>query len=65
LPEMKNLKIQTLADFEQGFKLYHEDVLDEAHHCFERVLATNPTDQVAQIYLERCYDSSEVGIYLG
>jgi len=65
LPEVKNLKIQTLADFEKGFKLYHEDVLDEAYCYFERVLATNPTDQVAQIYLERCYDSSEVGIYLG
>lgn len=65
LPEVKNLKIQTLADFEKGFKLYHENVLDEAHCCFERVLATNPTDQVARIYLERCYDSSEVGMYLG
>jgi PAS domain S-box-containing protein len=65
LPEVKNLKIQTLADFEQGFKLYHENVLDEAYCYFERVLVTNPTDQVARIYLERCYDSSEVGTYLG
>ena len=65
LPEVKNLKIQTLDDFEAGFKFYHDDVLDEAHCCFERVLAVNPADQVAQIYLERCYDSSEVGIYLG
>jgi PAS domain S-box-containing protein len=65
LPEMKILKIQTLASFEAGFKLYHDNVLDEAYRCFEQVLAVNPTDQVAQIYLERCYSSLEVGSYLG
>lgn len=59
-PTLKTLKIQTLADFEQGFQWYHDNVLEEAYQYFNRVLAVNPTDQVAQIYLERCCSASKI-----
>lgn len=59
-PDLKIKKIQTLADFEQGFKCYHDNTLEAAHQHFNKVLAVNPTDQVARIYLERCYQASEI-----
>jgi len=53
-PEMIELKQQTLSEFEQGFVLYHSDERTDAKPLFEQVLARNPADKVAQIYLERC-----------
>jgi class 3 adenylate cyclase len=54
MPEMIELKQQTLSEFEQGFVLYHSDERADAKQLFEQVLACNPADKVAQIYLERC-----------
>jgi PAS domain S-box-containing protein len=58
-PELKTKKIQTLVDFEHGFQYYHENRLEQAYQHFSHVLAVNPLDQVARIYLERCYNVSE------
>jgi len=54
MPDMIELKQQTLSEFEQGFVLYHSDERADAKQLFEQVLARNPADKVAQIYLERC-----------
>lgn len=59
-PNLKAKKIQTLADFELGFRYYHNNVLETAYQHFNKVLAVNSTDQVAQIYLERCYHAYEI-----
>lgn len=48
------LKKQTREDFEQGFMLFHANALPEAKHFFENVLAVNPQDAAARVYLERC-----------
>jgi len=53
-PDVIELKRQTLSEFEQGFVLYHSDEHSDAKRLFEQVLACNPNDKVAQIYLERC-----------
>jgi len=48
------LKQQTLQDFEQGVQLYHEYRHDEAYHYFKKTLQINPSDKVAEVYLQRC-----------
>ncbi len=53
-PDEKALKLKTLEEFEQGFQHYHHDQHTEAYLCFQKVLAINPGDKAAQVYLERC-----------
>lgn len=53
-PEIIALKRETLMEFEQGFVLYHSEAPEDAKQLFEQVLAVNPHDKVAQIYLKRC-----------
>jgi class 3 adenylate cyclase len=48
------LKQQTLLDFEQGVRLYHENKCDAACDYFKKVLDINPDDKVAEVYLQRC-----------
>ena len=51
--EIKELKLETKADFEAGLALYHDDKFAEARGIFKTVLERNPDDKVAQLYLER------------
>jgi PAS domain S-box-containing protein len=60
MPEMIALKRATLSEFEQGFVLYHSDEHRDATQLFEEVLASNPEDKVAQIYLKRCLEGKRV-----
>lgn len=60
--EICNLKLQTQANFEQGVSYYHERALTDAKACFEQVLAVNPLDQTAELYLERVKDLLEHGV---
>lgn len=53
-PEIVALKDQTREDFEVAIMIYENDDFSEAAPLFETVLAQNPADNVAQIYLERC-----------
>ncbi len=53
-PKIKQLKKDTLFDFEQGFVLYHWGEVEEAQPYFESVLQKNPDDVVSQVYLDRC-----------
>ena len=50
---IRELKLQTLPDFEQGLKHYCDRELIQAKACFERMVAVNPLDKTAKLYLER------------
>ncbi|MDB9517175.1 adenylate/guanylate cyclase domain-containing protein [Roseofilum reptotaenium CS-1145] len=51
---MRELKLKTQPDFEQGLSLYQQkDQLEAARACFEKVIAVNPTDKTALLYLDR------------
>lgn len=50
---MKELKLLTKPDFEEGLHLYHDRRFAEASVRFNRVLNQNPQDKAAQIHLRR------------
>jgi len=54
LPEIKAGKLITKTTFEYGLMQYYLEHYSEAAKLFQECLDRNPTDQVAQIYLERC-----------
>ena len=54
-PQIKEGKLATKGIFEEGLFFYHQQCFSEAEQRFADVLKLNPADQVAQIYLERCY----------
>jgi len=61
--EMRNLKLITLADFEQGLEYFtKKEGLAEAKVCFEKVLSVNPADKTAQLYLQRIEILTKQGI---
>lgn len=43
-----------LSAYNEGIEYYRERKIQQAKEKFERALALEPTDKVAQIYLERC-----------
>ncbi|MCK5198156.1 MAG: hypothetical protein KAR21_07385, partial [Spirochaetales bacterium] len=49
-----NLKIQSRNDFEKALRLFHELHFDESSVYFGKVLKTNPGDEAAVHYRERC-----------
>jgi len=54
LPEQEAaLKQQTLPDFEGGWQQYKQGEFAEAKERFEAVLAVDPSDRAAALYLER------------
>ena len=62
IEEICNLKLQTQANFEQGIGCYRDRALTDAKACFERVLAVNPLDKTAELYLERVERLLEHGV---
>lgn len=44
---------QTRPEFERGFFAFHEKLFEEAARHFQQVLARNPSDSVAQMYLDK------------
>lgn len=62
-PEMRTIKLETRAEFEQGIQHFSQrDELWEAKQCFENVLAINPADKTAQLYLQRIQILEEKGV---
>jgi hypothetical protein len=49
-----DLKMKTQNDFEEALKLFHKLQFDEASVHFGKVLKTNPRDDAAVLYRERC-----------
>ena len=50
---LKILKLATQAKFQEGIEFYRQRQFQVAQSCFAAVLAINPQDQAAQLYLER------------
>jgi PAS domain S-box-containing protein len=53
-PELRQKKLETKTLFEQALVLYNSDRCVEATRFFSGCLQINPTDNVAQIYMQRC-----------
>lgn len=53
-PESLNLKLETLADFEQGFKCFHNEQFEEARDLFEQIRQVNENDLAPLMYLNHC-----------
>lgn len=53
-PELRQKKVETKTLFEQALVLYNSDRCVEATRFFSGCLQINPTDNVAQIYMQRC-----------
>ncbi|HHB91848.1 MAG TPA: response regulator [Thioploca sp.] len=47
-------KIATLADFETGCRLFHQEEFTKAQSLFKQIIAINPTDTAAQMYFNNC-----------
>lgn len=50
---IRELKVQTQVDFEQGLEHYRHYEFRSSKTCFYKVLAVNPDDKTAAMYLER------------
>ena len=53
-PELRQKKLETKTLFEEALVLYNSDRCVEATRLFSGCLQINPTDNVAQIYMQRC-----------
>ncbi|MCU0545290.1 MAG: ATP-binding protein [Oscillatoriaceae cyanobacterium Prado104] len=59
---VRELKLLTQLDFEKGVEHYRQHDLRSAKICFYRVLAVNPDDKTAALYLERVNHLIEKGV---
>ena len=59
--EIRILKQSDLQNFEKGFKLYQTQNIKKALGLFENIVANNPDDGVANLYLDRCTKLLETG----
>lgn len=63
-PESARLKIETRTLFEQAAALYSSQDFPQAAQVLERVLAVNPADGAAKLYLERSKYYAKHGVPL-
>ena len=61
-PEIVELKIQTLPDFDRALALYRNREFVEAQRLFENVLKVNGNDPVAKLYSARCGEFQKAGL---
>ncbi len=59
---IRELKVQTQVDFEQGLEHYRHYEFRSSKTCFYKVLAVNPDDKTAAMYLERVNHLMEKGV---
>ncbi|MDF0552811.1 response regulator [Kamptonema sp. UHCC 0994] len=60
--EQNRLKTQTQARFEVAVFLYYQQQFDEAKIIFQEVLAVNPQDKAAMLYIKRCEKYQQYGV---
>jgi class 3 adenylate cyclase len=61
--EVRELKLKTQLDFEQGLAYYkNQETLEKSKPYFEQVLTVNPNDKTATLYLNRIKYLLEKGI---
>lgn len=58
-PQIKQLKLATLAIFEEALWLYNKKLFNESAQKFAEVLSINPNDSVAKIYFQLCQKPDE------
>jgi hypothetical protein len=59
---VRSLKQQTQQEFVRGWQAYQDGDMVTAEGCFEQVLAINPQDNPAKLYLERIEQFQSEGI---
>ena len=59
--EIRMLKQRDLKIFNEGFELYQTQNIKKAHSLFEDIVANNPEDGVAKLYLDRCAKLLQTG----
>jgi signal transduction histidine kinase/class 3 adenylate cyclase/ActR/RegA family two-component response regulator len=59
---LREMKLQTQADFKRGLEHYRCHEFKAAKICFYQVLAVNPDDKTAALYLERVNHLIERGV---
>ena len=59
--DLRILKQSDLQNFNKGFKLYQTQNIKKAHSLFEDIVANNPEDGVAKLYLDRCAKLLQTG----
>jgi class 3 adenylate cyclase/CheY-like chemotaxis protein len=63
LDPIRDLKLKTQADFDQGIVAYSDrNGMETAKARFERVLTVNPNDKTAMLYLDRVNQLLEQGV---
>ena len=60
--KIKQLKIESKADFGKGLQLYKNKQFDEALVLFRKVFDLNPRDHAADLYIARCRNIIDFGI---
>jgi signal transduction histidine kinase/CheY-like chemotaxis protein/class 3 adenylate cyclase/uncharacterized protein HemY len=59
--ESISLKLKTISNYNKGISLFFDQQFDEANKAFEKVLAKNPNDAVAQYFNEKSKEYSIEG----
>ncbi len=59
---VREMKLQTQPNFERGLEHYRRHEFKAAKTCFYQVLAVNPDDKTAALYLERVNHLIEKGV---
>jgi two-component system sensor histidine kinase ChiS len=59
---IKQLKIETKAEFGKGLQLYKNKAFEEALGLFRQVIEKNPDDHAAELYVARCRNILDFGI---
>ena len=59
IEEVRDLKLKTQGDFDQGIDYYRAGSFERAKFYFEQVLDVNPEDKTAELYINRLNDLLE------
>lgn len=65
IEEVRNLKLQTQLDFQEGIEYYRLGKFGESQEYFEKVVAVNSQDKTAALYLERIQQLREKDVVDG
>lgn len=60
--KIKQLKMESKADFGKGLQLYKNKEFDEALRIFRKIYTNNPRDYAAELYIARCRNILDFGI---
>lgn len=58
-PEIKELKLDTRANFEKAQQLFMEKKMIEAKDQFEKILKIFPNDKACKVYIEQCLGQND------